>query len=102
MRRERCARVLAEGFGDVWLVFEDVQPDGAQAIFLQSLDHGRLINNRAPAHVDQHALRPQRLHDVGVDEVARLRPARRHADEGLDLFRHVPQVRAEGKGHVLL
>ena len=56
------------------LVLEDVEASGEDGPVLQRLDQRLLVDDRAAADIDDDAVRPERLQDLGIDDVVRRGP----------------------------
>ena len=91
-----CSTTLSmreQRLGNVRLVDEHVERGAAEPPLLQRRHQRRLVDDRAARHVDQNALRPQRIHHAAVDQLFGGAPARHDDDEDGAVARHAPPGR---------
>ena len=77
--------------GNAGLVLVDVEAGGQNLAGPERLDQRLLVDERAARHVDQHPVRPQRVENLGVDDMARRGAAGRDDDQNVRGFGHLDQ-----------
>ena len=74
------------------LVREHVEAGRQNLARLERGDQRRLVHHRAPRHVDQDAVGPERLEHVGVDQMLGRGTARGDHHQHVDVARHVDEI----------
>ncbi len=81
MRQQHRVVLGDQPGGHMRFVLEHIEPCTQDRPRAQGFNESRLVNDAAARHVDQDALRPERLQHGGIDETLRLRAARRDNDQ---------------------
>ena len=82
------------------LVGEHVEAGGEDHPLLQGLDQRRLVHHGAARHVDQDAVRAERVEHLGIDQVAGRRAAGRDHEQHIGGARHLDEVRIVLVGNI--
>ncbi len=101
MRQQGDIRQRQEGFRHLRLGIEHVETGSPQSTAFKRLKQRVLINAGAAPDIDEHALRPKRRQDFGVDCLMRFRRTGHDADQDIDSFRHLLQRTVIGIGEAI-
>ena len=101
MRQQGGVGEVEQGLRHVRLVGEDVEPGRKDGAVGQRRGQRRLVDRAAAPDIDEDAVRPERLQNLGVDGLFGRGTARRHRNQRVDRLRQRHQRRVIGVGETL-